>query len=138
MSNFYQYGNIKTLEYIQLGKGPLWEKMFWDYMNGEIDISLFRDYIQEDFDKFNTDPKYTEWVIKNITTFLEYTHTDDLILYCDSGAITIFKTKEHITDDDPNLPFPPIHTSEPLWKCIWSRWHTDNDTEHQNIKLNNV
>lgn len=127
----YYYGNTKTLEFIDMGKGPLWTNLFYDLMRGEIDLSLVKDYIREQYHVENADADYTEWVAKNVHSFFEKAG-ENLIYVFDGESITFLDGKTMANDDIE----PPFYTSEHLivtnernpWRKVWDRYircHTD-------------
>jgi len=133
MGTEYYYGNIKTHEYIELGKTSirnvsLWTYLYYDLIRGEIDTSLINTYIKEFHPNYPTDTEHVMWIAKNVTTFAE-----------SAGGDLIYKADDTVVFPNEEIKFcedvvPPFWSEGPLisgdvnpWKKVWDRYFKNRD-----------
>ena len=127
MGVIYSFGNLKTNEYIEVGKGTFWNDLFHDLIKKEISIDMIRQYINENWG-IKCDKDYIDYVAKNVQKFCEYV-----------GNNLIFKSDEfyQLLDgtygscEDLN---PPFYYCFGKWTMIWDRYQSNNKCR-RNIEL---
>jgi hypothetical protein len=108
----YEIANEKTKEYIDIGKGLIFRYMFNDYLDGHIDLSMFGQYLIENW-KLD-DKEYVKYVADNVQEYVDK-WSDDLI-FCGDEDYTRLDGSYGMKEDMDFFR----HSGD--WEKIWSRY----------------
>jgi hypothetical protein len=125
----YALGNKHTLEYIYLGKGSFWLKLWEDVSEQNIKQGWIKQYIKENWEIQNVPDWYINYVAENVEYFYLISDNNDLV----------FKSDDWIYDFGEKLPILVDNMSGKLfiWEGICSQWKQVWD-RHTDVKLSYV